>query len=668
MKEKEKAYDEAIEGTKKYYGNRIAEEIFPELKESEDEKIKNAILDLLKIWRNYKDYVCGVYVEDAIAWLEKQRDKDKLIQELGEYKVKYTQEVLEKYINSMSNKDDERLRKTAIAFLKDFAEQGYENAVECIDWLEKKGEQNPCMIQWKGDNLKEVIDFTGKDKNFGKWFKSFEEYEKYVHEHNDIFKLFNENGNHYEIPVGAWIVKTPDGYNIASNAVLKQKSANKIEPRFKVGNWVVNKSDDPWHIDSFDNKNYQVSDRKGNYNYFPISKQDEMHLWTIQDAKDGDMLSFYTEYRGNKMFQVGIIKKYVGKRGGCSNTFKMYVGVNWDNNLQIGKYMGCSLNIECSDIHPSTKEQRDFLFKKLKESGYKWNAGTKTLEKLEKSSFHEGDWVVRGDTIAQILDIQEQYYIGLDINGNVSSRFLNSDKIHLWTIQDAKDGDFLCCKSGWMCIFKSLNNHTNTFSSYCFMDSDKCFFKNGGECHTLDKEFILAYNGEIHPATKEQRDLLFQKIKEAGYKWNTETKTLEKLVEPKFKVGDKIVDVFMKYMDTPGSQFIISEITEDKYIFTDSSYISISSQDSWELVPDKKPKFDPKTLQPYDKVLVRRGNENYNIWFPDFVADPPKNDNNKTLCMCVGDDIAMVIPYNNDTKHLIGTTDEAPEYYRYWED
>ena len=42
--------------------------------------------------------------------------------------------------NSMSNKDDERLRKIAIAFLKDFAEQGYENAVECIDWLEKQGD------------------------------------------------------------------------------------------------------------------------------------------------------------------------------------------------------------------------------------------------------------------------------------------------------------------------------------------------------------------------------------------------------------------------------------------------------------------------------------------------------------------------------------------------
>ena len=58
----------------------------------------------------------------------------------------------------------------------------------------------------------------------------------------------------------------------------EQKSTDKIEPRFKVGDWVVNKFGDSWHIDSLDKKNYQVSDGKGNYNYFPISKQDEMHF------------------------------------------------------------------------------------------------------------------------------------------------------------------------------------------------------------------------------------------------------------------------------------------------------------------------------------------------------------------------------------------------------
>ena len=91
---------------------------------------------------------------DTIAQIEKQRDKDKdkLIQELGKYKVKYTQEVLEKYINSMNNKNNERLRKTTIAFLKDFAEQGYENAVECIDWLEKQREQEEHKFK-VGDKL-----------------------------------------------------------------------------------------------------------------------------------------------------------------------------------------------------------------------------------------------------------------------------------------------------------------------------------------------------------------------------------------------------------------------------------------------------------------------------------------------------------------------------------
>ena len=43
----------------------------------------------------------------------------------------------------MSNKDNERLRKTTISFLKDFADKGYENAVECIDWLEKQGKKKP---------------------------------------------------------------------------------------------------------------------------------------------------------------------------------------------------------------------------------------------------------------------------------------------------------------------------------------------------------------------------------------------------------------------------------------------------------------------------------------------------------------------------------------------
>ena len=156
-KEKAKAYDEALKKASAAYKDEdrhlkaTLERIFPELKESEDEEIRKEIISILRntYWTSNKNRF-----NELVAWIEKQRDKDKLIQDLGEYKVKYTQEVLEKYVNSMSNKDDERLRKTAIAFLKDFAEQGYENAVECIDWLEKQGEQEePQVYETEDGNI-----------------------------------------------------------------------------------------------------------------------------------------------------------------------------------------------------------------------------------------------------------------------------------------------------------------------------------------------------------------------------------------------------------------------------------------------------------------------------------------------------------------------------------
>ena len=140
-----------------------------------------------------------------------------------------------------------------------------------------------------------------------------------------------------------------------------------------------------------------------------------------------------------------------------------------------------------------------------------------------------------------------------------------------------------------------------------------------------------------------------------------------KLKKPKFKVGDKIVNIPRKYMGALGTQGIISKVTDDKYIFTNGSYIFISNQGSWELVHDKKPRFDPKTFQPFDKVLIKRGTESYYVWFPDLISLPP-NDFDETILCLTTDDVVMAIPYNEDTKHLVGTNEEAPEFYRYWED
>ena len=159
----------------------------------------------------------------------------------------------------------------------------------------------------------------------------------------------------------------------------EQKPVDKVEPKFHIGDWVVDEDDN--NIYQIENVIENVTNGKFSYDlvgggYFPSTKKN-YHLWTIQDAKDGDVLAFYSEYKGNKMVQVGIIKKYVGKHGGCSNTFNIYVGVNWEKKLQIGEYMGCS------DIRPATKEQRDLLFQKMKEAGYEWNANKKELKKIE---------------------------------------------------------------------------------------------------------------------------------------------------------------------------------------------------------------------------------------------------------------------------------------------
>ena len=78
----------------------------------------------------------------------------------------------------------------------------------------------------------------------------------------------------------------------------------------------------------------------------------------------------------------------------------------------------------------------------------------------------------------------------------------------------------------------------------------------------------------------------------------------------------------------------------------------------------EKERFDPKTLKPFDKVRVRDYLDD--PWKVDFYSH--KNVNTEHLYRCVGNSYRFCIPYNDETKHLVGTTDEAPEYYEYWED
>ena len=75
-------------------------------------------------------------------------------------------------------------------------------------------------------------------------------------------------------------------------------------------------------------------------------------------------------------------------------------------------------------------------------------------------------------------------------------------------------------------------------------------------------------------------------------------------------------------------------------------------------------KFDPNTLNQFDKVLARNDREDWSCVLFSHIA----KDEETYPYACGYDLFTQCIPYNNDTKHLVGTTEEAPEYYRYWED
>ena len=78
----------------------------------------------------------------------------------------------------------------------------------------------------------------------------------------------------------------------------------------------------------------------------------------------------------------------------------------------------------------------------------------------------------------------------------------------------------------------------------------------------------------------------------------------------------------------------------------------------------KKERFDPMTLKPFDKVIVRNNNGEWKCANFSHIKDYD-SDYRYDCCYMI---YRYCIPYNEETKHLVGTTEEAPEYYRYWED
>ena len=212
MMDYEKKYKESLEKAKKMLASergvviKALESIFPELQESEDERIINQLISLVQSAGEV--LLIPTNKEELITWLEKQKeqkpydesylqekiakatktwkgvDVDEYLAEVrGEWKPaewseedeeiykevlqsfesvkfkehhyatgKFTYAQVLSWLKSLkpqspwkpSDEDEVRLINTTLSFLDDFKKKGYENAMECIDWLKSKLNGNTC--------------------------------------------------------------------------------------------------------------------------------------------------------------------------------------------------------------------------------------------------------------------------------------------------------------------------------------------------------------------------------------------------------------------------------------------------------------------------------------------------------------------------------------------
>ena len=298
---------------------RTLEEIFPELKESEDERIRKWLIELVEEVRkaNPTNVEHNGMCSEALAWLEKQAEHANF-----RNKIQIGDKVTR-------NKDGYLVNLSQL------------NRVAKVD--EKQGEQKP---NYNNKELKDVV---------------IAELSKY--NSNDLNAPWATDSTGLQYPLYF--------ANLGAKWQEEQKPADKVEPKFKVGDWVV-----------YDHRTYQVVElpkegyinlclrRNGKIEFAPSTY---CRHWTIQDANDGDVLSYITD---EEDLWIMIYRSLYEPYEGHVHYHALLVN---DNFTDKGT---CCICID--DLKPATKEQRDLLFQKMKEAGYEWDAEKKELKKIEQ--------------------------------------------------------------------------------------------------------------------------------------------------------------------------------------------------------------------------------------------------------------------------------------------
>ena len=189
----------------------------------------------------------------------------------------------------------------------------------------------------------------------------------------------------------AWLEKLgykPQG-KTALEAAKEEKvdNANKAEPKFHEGDWITN-GVCTTQIDSVDDGFYWHDNNRIGGRIDAMNKA--YHLWSINDAKDGDIL-----VNGSNIFIFSHFSDIARVMGYCHI------------NLDDGRFYDDKDKNECFGLidtvfSPTTEEQRDHLFAKMKEAGYEWDAENKELKKIEQKLANSEN-IGKNDTLLDLL-------------------------------------------------------------------------------------------------------------------------------------------------------------------------------------------------------------------------------------------------------------------------
>lgn len=148
------------------------------------------------------------------------------------------------------------------------------------------------------------------------------------------------------------------------------------------------------------------------------------------------------------------------------------------------------------------------------------------IEEVECPKFNVGDWIFRdspGASPLLIVAITSNCYMLQDLQGNKGeiSQTTVDTFYRLWTIKDAKPGDVLVASDGSIFIFAGMIDSACKYYAALTVYNDVNINKEveGGFWET---------SMAVYPASKRQRDLLFKKMEEEGYRWDDRTLTLWK--------------------------------------------------------------------------------------------------------------------------------------------